>query len=75
MTALLGAMAIAFSGILVRLADVEPATAAIFRCAYALPALGLIAYLERRTYGPRPAAQVRFAGEPRRLPIAEPEIS
>ena len=49
------------SGILVRLAHVEPATAAIFRCAYALPALGLIAYLERRTYGPRPAAQVRIA--------------
>ncbi len=61
MTAVLGAMAIAFSGILVRLADVEPATAAIFRCAYALPALGLIAYLERRAYGPRPAAQVRLA--------------
>lgn len=61
MTAVLGAMSIAFSGILVRLADVEPATAAIFRCAYALPALGLIAYLERRAHGPRPAAQVRLA--------------
>ncbi|MEX0709850.1 MAG: DMT family transporter [Chloroflexota bacterium] len=61
MTAVLGAMSIAFSGILVRLANVEPATAAIFRCAYALPALGLIAYLERRTHGPRPAAQVRLA--------------
>jgi drug/metabolite transporter (DMT)-like permease len=61
MTAVLGAMSIAFSGILVRLADVEPATAAIFRCAYALPALGLIAYLERRTYGPRPAGQIRIA--------------
>ena len=61
MTGLLGAMSIAFSGILVRLANVEPATAAIFRCAYALPALGIIAFLERRTYGPRPAAQVRLA--------------
>jgi len=61
MTAVLGALSIAFSGILVRLADVEPATAAIFRCAYALPALGLIAYLERRSHGPRPAAQVRLA--------------
>lgn len=61
MTAVLGAMAIAFSGILVRLAHVEPATAAIFRCAYALPALGLIALLERRAHGPRPAAQVRLA--------------
>jgi drug/metabolite transporter (DMT)-like permease len=61
MTAVLGAMSIAFSGILVRLANVEPATAAIFRCAYALPALGLIAYLERRAYGPRPAAQIQLA--------------
>jgi drug/metabolite transporter (DMT)-like permease len=61
MTAVLGAMSIAFSGILVRLANVEPATAAIFRCAYALPALGLIAYLERRAHGPQPAAQVRLA--------------
>jgi drug/metabolite transporter (DMT)-like permease len=61
MTAVLGAMAIAFSGILVRLANVEPATAAIFRCAYALPALGVIAYLERRRHGPRPAAQVQLA--------------
>jgi drug/metabolite transporter (DMT)-like permease len=54
-------MSIAFSGILVRLANVEPATAAIFRLAYALPALGIIAFLERRAYGPRPAAQVRLA--------------
>jgi drug/metabolite transporter (DMT)-like permease len=61
MSAVLGAMSIAFSGILVRLANVEPATAAIFRCAYALPALGLIAYLERRAGGPRPSGQVRLA--------------
>jgi hypothetical protein len=37
--ALAGALAIAFSGILVRLADVEPSTAAFFRCAYAVPFL------------------------------------
>ena len=61
MAAVLGAMSIAFSGVLVRLANVEPATAAIFRCAYALPALGVIALLERRAYGPRPSAQVRLA--------------
>ena len=57
----LGAMSIAFSGVLVRLADVEPATAAIFRCVYALPALGLIALAERRAFGPRPAGQVWLA--------------
>jgi drug/metabolite transporter (DMT)-like permease len=53
--AVLGALTIAFSAILVKLADVAPATAAIFRCAYALPALGLLAWLEDRRHGPRPA--------------------
>jgi drug/metabolite transporter (DMT)-like permease len=50
----LGALVIAFSGILVRLAEVSPATAAFFRCAYALPLLGLLAWIERRRYGARP---------------------
>jgi drug/metabolite transporter (DMT)-like permease len=49
----LGALVIAFSGILVRLADVSPSTAAVFRCLWALPPLALLAYLERRRYGPR----------------------
>src|SRR5689334_8843099 len=61
LTAVLGALSIAFSAVLVRLSGSSPATAAIFRCAYALPALGLLAWLERRAYGPRPAAQVRLA--------------
>jgi drug/metabolite transporter (DMT)-like permease len=39
----LGALVIAFSGILVRLAEVSPSTAAFFRCAYALPVLVLLA--------------------------------
>jgi drug/metabolite transporter (DMT)-like permease len=50
----LGALVIAFSAILVRLADVSPVTAAFFRCAYALPVLALIAWIERRRHGPRP---------------------
>jgi drug/metabolite transporter (DMT)-like permease len=50
----LGALVIAFSAILVRLSEVSPSTAAFFRCAYALPVLGLLAWLERRRYGPRP---------------------
>jgi drug/metabolite transporter (DMT)-like permease len=50
----IGAFVIAFSGILVKLAEVSPATAAFFRCAYALPLLGLLAWIERRRYGPRP---------------------
>jgi drug/metabolite transporter (DMT)-like permease len=49
----LGALVIAFSAILVRLAEVSPATAAFFRCAYALPPLALLAWLERRRHGPR----------------------
>jgi drug/metabolite transporter (DMT)-like permease len=52
-----GAAAIAFSGILVRLADVEPSTAAFYRCAYALPPLAALAWWERRRYGPRPLGQ------------------
>ena len=41
--AVAGAFTIAFSGILVRLADVSPETAAVFRCAYAVPVLALLA--------------------------------
>ncbi len=48
-----GACAIAFSAIFVRLADVPPATAAVFRCAYALPLLGLLAWREDRRLGGR----------------------
>jgi drug/metabolite transporter (DMT)-like permease len=61
LSAVLGALSIAFSGVLVRLADVEPATAALFRCAYALPFLAVLAWAERRAYGPRPASQVWLA--------------
>ena len=46
--ALAGAVAIAFSGILFRLADVSPSTGAFFRCLYALPPLLLLARLEGR---------------------------
>lgn len=61
LTGILGALAIATSAILVRFADVSPSTAAFFRCAYALPALGLLALLEERRYGPRAAGQRRLA--------------
>ena len=59
--ALAGALAIAFSGILVRLADVEPSTAAFFRCAYAVPFLVPLAVWERRTFGPRERGQAWLA--------------
>jgi drug/metabolite transporter (DMT)-like permease len=49
----LGALVIAFSSILVRLSEVSPSTAAVFRCLWALPVLGVLAWSERRRYGPR----------------------
>lgn len=59
--ALLGALAIAFSSILVRLSHASPSTAAIFRCAYALPVLGWLAWREDRRLGPRPRRARRLA--------------
>ena len=49
-----GAACIASSATLVRLADTAPATAATFRCLYALPVLGLLLLREDRRYGTRP---------------------
>lgn len=45
--ALVGVVAISFSAIFVRLADVSPATASFFRTAYALPPLFLIVLWQR----------------------------
>lgn len=59
--ALLGALAIAFSSILTRLSHASPSTAAIFRCVYALPVLGLLAWWEDRRLGPRPRRGRRTA--------------
>jgi drug/metabolite transporter (DMT)-like permease len=59
--AVLGALTIAFSAILVDLADVSPASAAFFRCFYALPALGALAWWEDRRYGRRSWRQRRLA--------------
>jgi drug/metabolite transporter (DMT)-like permease len=59
--ALVGAMTIAFSSIFVRLSHASPSTAAIFRCAYALPLLGFIAWREDRRLGARPWRERGFA--------------
>ena len=53
-TVVLGAMCIASSGVLVRLADASPVTVAVFRCLYALPVLGAITYFENKRLGPLP---------------------
>lgn len=52
--AALGAMFIASSGVLVRLASSSPVTVAFYRCLYALPLLGLVTYLEKRRFGGLP---------------------
>jgi drug/metabolite transporter (DMT)-like permease len=59
--AVAGALTIAFSSILVRKANVSPATAAVFRCAYATPVLGLLAWIERRRYGPRTRRELKLS--------------
>ena len=51
--AVLGALTIAWSSILVKWADVSPVTAAVFRCVYALPVLGLLAWREDSKLGSR----------------------
>jgi drug/metabolite transporter (DMT)-like permease len=58
---LFGALAISFSGILYRYADVSPTTGAFYRCVWALPVLWLLARLEDRRYGPRPWRTRRLA--------------
>jgi drug/metabolite transporter (DMT)-like permease len=50
---LVGAVAIAFSGILYRLAGASPSTAAFFRCFWALPPLWFLARAEDRRFGAR----------------------
>ena len=59
--AVAGALCIAFSAIFVKLAESPPSTVAVFRCAWALPALGLLAWLEARRHGPRGAHERRLA--------------
>jgi drug/metabolite transporter (DMT)-like permease len=56
-----GALTIAFSAILVKLAEESPSTVAVFRCAYALPVLALLASAERRRFGPREAGALRLS--------------
>jgi drug/metabolite transporter (DMT)-like permease len=52
LAAVLGAFAIAFSGIFYRWSGVSPATGVFFRCLYGLPILVLVAAWEWRTLGP-----------------------
>lgn len=60
-TVFVGAAAIAFSGILFRLAHVSPSSGAFYRCFWALPALWPIARWEQRRWGKRPLRARAFA--------------
>jgi drug/metabolite transporter (DMT)-like permease len=51
LSAIAGATCIAFSAILVRLADLPPSTVAFYRCAYAVPPLALLSFWERKRFG------------------------
>jgi drug/metabolite transporter (DMT)-like permease len=51
---LVGAVTIAFSGILFRLAHVSASTGAFYRCVWALPPLWALALREDRSFGRRP---------------------
>jgi len=55
-----GALIISMSAPLVRMSGVSPATSALFRCAYAVPPMLVLAWLERRRLGP-------LTGRPRHL--------
>lgn len=61
LAALVGALCIAFSGIFYRFADVSPSTVTVFRSLYGLPILILVAWMERRRYGPMPAGMARLS--------------
>src|SRR4029453_17104477 len=61
LAALLGAISISFSGIFYTWAAVSPETGTFYRCAFGLPFLAAVAYLERRKFGPLPRNTVRLA--------------
>jgi drug/metabolite transporter (DMT)-like permease len=60
LAAAIGALLIAFSAVLVALADTTPSTAAFYRCFYALPPLLIFALIERRAYGGLPWPMIRL---------------
>jgi drug/metabolite transporter (DMT)-like permease len=61
LAAFLGALCIAFSGILYRYAEVSPSTGTVFRALFGLPLLIAVAVLEHRRHGPMPSSTVHLA--------------
>lgn len=65
LTAFLGAMSIAFSGVLYKFSETSPETASFYRCLWGLPILFAAAYIERGERGPmdrRSLGLAAFAG-------------
>jgi drug/metabolite transporter (DMT)-like permease len=58
--ALAGAACISSSAILMRLAGTSASITALGRCGFALPVLGVLAWLERRSGGPRLSSRSRW---------------
>ena len=56
-----GALALAFSGILYRLSHTSPETGAFFRCLFALPPLFALMWWEERRWGRRDVRQRSWA--------------
>src|SRR3954466_14178383 len=61
LTVLVGAVAIAFSGILFRLSHAAASTGAFYRCVFALPPLWLLARHEARRCGRATRRSIRLA--------------
>jgi drug/metabolite transporter (DMT)-like permease len=61
LAALAGALCIAFSGIFYLWADVSPSTGTFYRAVFGLPLLAVVAWAERRRYGPLPRRTIRLA--------------
>ncbi len=62
LSAIVGALAIAFSGIFYRLSAVSPSTAVFFRALYGLPLLLVVARSENRRLGPMTRRAVGLSG-------------
>jgi drug/metabolite transporter (DMT)-like permease len=61
LAAFIGAVSIAFSGILYLNAEVSPSTGTVYRALFGLPLLVVVAVAERRRFGPLPGRARRLA--------------
>jgi drug/metabolite transporter (DMT)-like permease len=72
--ATLGALGIAFSGILYRVSHVSPSTGAFYRCAFAVPLLLVAGAVEDRALGPRTRRERLFAAAAGLFFVADLEL-